>query len=286
MNSPTSNNNFFTKLYLKQPTVLAMDSSVFRRRLGAWLNDNLGGNDVYELSTYLEINAGIEIPANYNYRDVKKLFIENDIHQILDLITHVYNFFIKQDTSRSYHNTYKKSKWKDFVWKVLEEENLSYTVDSICVVHYKVDQEFEHNKQSTLAGLNNPKYKNIRSSFESAYEDLSKTPADTKDAVRSMFDSIESLVKQMVNKDQLNARIVRSDLKKLILEKYDGDMTAINSVAKVVESFADWVDGIHFYRHGQKYEEIVKPPLDFTVLIISTGSAYLRWLLEVNKENS
>jgi len=37
------------------------------------------------------------------------------------------------------------------------------------------------------------------------------------------------------------------------------------------------------YRHGQKVEKPSKPPMGLTILVLSSGAAYLRWLVEIDK---
>jgi hypothetical protein len=49
------------------------------------------------------------------------------------------------------------------------------------------------------------------------------------------------------------------------------------------DTFAElgsWVEAAHHYRHGQGEHEPVAPSEDTAVLILSTGSAYLRFLAQ------
>jgi hypothetical protein len=79
-------------------------------------------------------------------------------------------------------------KWKSFVVRVLREENVGYTVDHQCGVHYFVDEEFERNRASTLAVLGHPRYLSMRAAFDDAYRHMDSNPRDTKASVRSMFE--------------------------------------------------------------------------------------------------
>ena len=56
----------------------------------------------------------------------------------------------------------------------------------------------------------------------------------------------------------------------------------LNAVNKLVSSFADWVDGMHTYRHAQGVEDPSPPPLDVALLIMGEGSSFLRWLIELD----
>ncbi|MFH7202686.1 hypothetical protein ACHWGV_29035, partial [Klebsiella pneumoniae] len=50
-------------------------------------------------------------------------------------------------------------------------------------------------------------------------------------------------------------------------------------------SIVDWIKGAHFYRHGQGVTEPAPPPMDLSVAYVSTGAAYLRWLVENTSHN-
>jgi len=50
------------------------------------------------------------------------------------------------------------------------------------------------------------------------------------------------------------------------------------------DSFALWVNGIHLYRHGQDDAQPVRPPIDLAIYIMSSGSSFLRWLIELNEK--
>lgn len=46
----------------------------------------------------------------------------------------------------------------------------------------------------------------------------------------------------------------------------------------------EWVDGMHNYRHGQDVPDPVAPPMDLAVYIFSSGTSFLRWLVEIDKK--
>jgi hypothetical protein len=45
---------------------------------------------------------------------------------------------------------------------------------------------------------------------------------------------------------------------------------------KTMQGAADWVDGLHFYRHGQGTQEPIAPSPELAVHALSTGAALLR----------
>jgi len=50
--------------------------------------------------------------------------------------------------------------------------------------------------------------------------------------------------------------------------------------------FADWVDAVHNYRHGQGLPEPVAPPIDLTVYMLSSGASFLRWLVTIDGKST
>lgn len=129
----------------------------------------------------------------------------NELRDILDSITIISNYFEKFGNS--------SIKWNEFVSKVFRDENLGYRLDKKGGVHFYIDEEFERNRFSTLLMIDKQKYVAVHSAYEDAYRHFDSNPVDTKAAVRSLFESLEILVKQMVVTQNLNKRIVENDLK-------------------------------------------------------------------------
>jgi hypothetical protein len=207
---------------------------------------------------------------------LSKFFKKNELRDILDSITLTYQ------TVRDSGWKQSAEQWKSFVARNLKEENLGYRLDANGGVHYFVDEEFERNRYSTLSVLEESRYIAVRSAYEDAYRHLDNNPVDTKAAVRSIFESIEILVKQMVETKNLNKWIVENTLKEKCLSPYKNDKTAIRVASQMFDGFARWVDGLHNYRHGQGEEQPVAPTEGLTVYILSSGSAFLRWLIGIN----
>lgn len=258
----------FSHLYLDRSQPLT-DSIKFRKRLGYFVRTELS-HHLERIVPFLKLEMGLDIYRLGSTYDIEDFFIRIQTYEVLDAITLIY---VRLD---------QEYEWLKFVRRCLDEENLGYYVDNKCVVHLKVDEEFQRNRTSTLKCLENPKYSGIREAFEHAFNEMDSTPPHTKDAVRSIFECLEILVKQMIDTDLLNAKTVRGPLKAKIQKVYQGDPTALGSVGHLVEGFADWVTGIHPYRHGQNDEEPVVPPLEFAVYALSSGTAFLRWLVSID----
>jgi hypothetical protein len=55
---------------------------------------------------------------------------------------------------------------------------------------------------------------------------------------------------------------------------------------KLIESFCDWIDGCHNYRHEHSQEHVIEPPLEIVVEYVSSGASYLRWLIEIDAQTN
>ena len=171
--------------------------------------------------------------------------------------------------------------------RVFKEENLSYTVDENCVVHYFVDQCFDADRRSALAVIGGVKYQAVRAEFEEAYKSLDVVPPDTKEAVRRVFEALEIMYKLMTGeggRSRLSARDVKEKLGPLLLAACATSPTEQQSLPKFVEAFASWVDAVHWYRHGQGVQEPDPPSMTYAVTLISTGAAFLRLMAIVDAE--
>jgi len=225
----------------------------------------------------IQLEIGAEVPFVYSSYSVSEFFKNTELRDLLDSITVIY-----EAISSTGYGQITADDWKNFVARALSEENLGYQLDEKCGVHFFVDEEFERNRYSTLLALDNPRYRSIRTAYDMAYQYLDNHPMDTKGAVRSIFESIEILVKQMVDTQNLNKWVVENTLKEKCLSCYESDATAKTVMSKMFDGFAQWVDSIHNYRHGQTDTDPVAPPVNIAVYALSSGTAFLRWLIELS----
>lgn len=265
----------FSLLYLDRSKTLP-DSQRFRNRLAAFYWESLDENYRGDIVRAIQREIGADMPSIASSYSVSEFFKKGELRDLLDSITVIYK------TININHDNELAEKWKGFVGNAISEENLGYRLDKKCGVHFFVDEEFERNRFSALAVLEVPQYSGSRAAYDAAYKYLDADPIDTKGAVRSIFESVEILVKQMVNTKHLNKSIVENTLKTKCLTIFESDATARNVVSKMFDGFAQWVDSVHFYRHGQIGNEPVSPPENIAIYIISSGTAFLRWLVTLN----
>ncbi|SBO11731.1 hypothetical protein VME0621_03867 [Vibrio mediterranei] len=98
-----------------------------------------------------------------------------------------------------------------------------------------------------------------------------------------MFEAIEILTKQLVKTNNLNKYILENDLKDLAIQTLAPDDVQNKVISGMFDSVALWVNALHNYRHGQAEEDPVAPSEELAVYVLSSGSAFLRLLLEVWK---
>lgn len=307
----------FTDLYCERsdPTE---DSPVFRRRLGAYIQHTLHAEH-WELHQYLRREAGLAVdltPIQHGvYHQYEKLVLELPTISLLNCITHVWRFlwnkhkklvkpnpamerlsaeFLKQSSLSSsvrpippqgeWRSTQAEG-WREFVERVMREENIAYRIDDAGGIHPAVDIEFEHSKESLVRGLSDPRYAAVRAALEEAHRALGVEHRNTKSAVRAMFEALEILTKLMVpGATRLDDATVKRDLASIVRVAYSADQVARSSAGVMMEGLAKWVNSLHIYRHGQGTEEPTAPPLGFAIHVVSSGSAWLRLLLEIQSE--
>lgn len=288
----------YSRAYLERGAALH-DNQFFRNRLDGYLTKN-HFKEWSDIASYLKVEAGLIVEAGLVqphgvYYNFPKFFTETRVEYVLSAVTLIWRYLRnahpvqKKIPSRSgmspldYYIEYPHADaWLKFVQGALREENMAYTVDEKCGVHHYVDEEFQRNRHSALKALEAPRYAGARVAFEDAFRHFDLQPADTKSAVRSAFEAVE-IVARLILPDakNLNRWMVENRLKTLAVQAAKDEHEA-DAMNKIFDGVAQWVDGLHYYRHGQGVERAVAPTLTLTVYAISTAAAVLRWLVELD----
>jgi hypothetical protein len=271
----------FPHVYLERGAP-AEDSKFARARLGGYVQTELH-RDREALRNYLKREFG-QTPVLYGFED---FFANLQIHRLLHCITVIWRFLAYQVTeagrkSRTYPGG-AAADWRTFVARVFDDENLGYTIDDKGGVHYAVDEEYQRNRIALVSCLQSRRYAAVRHAFDLAYKYLDEEPRDTKAAVRSMFEALEILAKLRVNTSNLNKWVVEQKLKELARSAYPNCNTTLKVIDEIFDGMARWVHGLHNYRHGQGQEEPVAPPVGVAIYLVSSGAAFLRWLVEIDQ---
>jgi hypothetical protein len=268
----------FSHVYLERSALLK-DSERFRKRLGAFINENFRWEQEQSIARHLMSELGVNIPVRgMTLYDIPAFLNESQLPDVLDSITLIWIFLNRISPTIA-------PSWKNFVECVFKEENLGYKLDPECGVHYFVDEEFEKNRLSSLSCLTNPRYVAVAVAFEDSYSKLDLQPADTKGSVRSIFEALEILYNLIVHteeKTRLDSHGVIKNLKPMIQSLYNDDKTACIAAEHLLDGFCDWIEALQMYRHGQEVEEPIDLPIGLAIQIISSGASYIRWLVEVD----
>lgn len=223
----------------------------------------------------IKIELGPNLPSNlegssYNNIYAKQFFRDAEIDDVLDSITLI-------------HKIIPRPKWKEFVERAFREEGLDYTLDEECGVHPYVDAEFQHNKTSTLRCLQKEELKGVKHEFEQAFDKLNSSRKDTKGAIKAINEAVEKLAKNMdgINEKNLDEAIPKLD--NILNEVYKKDKVLLDASKAVKKSLKEWNISCHQYRHGKDADKINNPSDEYTILMLSQGASYIRWLLDVEQ---
>ncbi|WP_041926859.1 hypothetical protein [Methylocystis sp. SC2] len=251
----------FSRLYLEHgpPT---RDSARMRRRLvEVWPAVN-----EQQIASWITKRLGVEVPRDWHGEPVWSRYLSDaDLRDVLDAITIA--FLVSRDR-----------KFLIEVATIFREENVGYRVDEQGVVHFAVDVEFERAVQSTIRGLDDPRYGNVIASFKRIQPELNKDPPDGKQAIRASFDAVEALFKLMFSRaHRLGGGEAQTHLAPLVTDRSE-EGAERRAALKWVSSFKEWIEACHFYRHEQGQPEPHQPHIDLAIALISGGITYLRWL--------
>lgn len=173
--------------------------------------------------------------------------------------------------------------WKNFVEKAFREEGLDYTLDEECGVHPYVDAEFQQNKISTLRCLDKEELRGVKHEFEQAFDKLNSSRQDTKGAIKAINEAVEKLAKNMEGINEKNLDKAISKLDDILNEIYKNDKVLLDASRAVKRSLNEWNVSCQQYRHGKDADKINNPSEEYTILMLSLGASYIRWLLDVEQ---
>ena len=264
----------FSRLYLER-TAPAQDSIRFRIRLAGYFVENLASH-YWKLSRKIRTELGVQVRDRGQGPEIEDFFQTAEVRDVLDSISLVVKLLAQASDAS------KIEPWIKFVQRVFNEESLGYRIDQKGGVHYVVDDEFERNRVSAIASLASAKYAAVGKALESAFSALDARSVNTKTAIRDIFEALETLIKILTNSNKnLDEKLVKKELGDLLRKLPDyKEPSGASTISKFIESLGDWVNAAHPYRHGQKTERLVAPSLTAVVLFLSTGAAYIRWLVD------
>lgn len=269
----TINHPLFIYRYMDR-SVVRKDSPRFRNRVAAKFPKEAYMSK--EIGDELLVRTGIKPRAWANGAIMwDHFFTSAPLEEVLTVITVAIQYVA---------NTRSNSRWtgsfRSLVDTAMREEHLGLRIDEQGVVHFAVDQEFEETQLATLAGLDAPTLAAARDEYVKAYQYMDAHPQDTKGAVRSAFEAVEIVAKQLCPAHKnLHVGLCRGELKARCIAVSTGDVVEQRVLEGMFDSLAEWVTAMHTYRHGQT-DTVAPPSESFAVYALSTASAHLRLLAQ------
>ena len=267
----------YHELYEDRPEP-ARDRDVFRQRIRAYVEHQISYDKYRTIASALEVRFGVDIPWNGYHPMVPDFLTTMKLKYFLSALTVIWVALYDRHIPSPMRN------WRDFVAQVLEEESLAYTVDERCVIHPLVDSAFADTREYAVKGLGAARYSGAADLFEKSTEAFRAD--DNRQSVRLLFDSVETVFLLIVQPGNPHKKTLgRNDAKALkpLLPNLD-DAEAQEAKAHMIEGFNWWVAAAFVYRHGTGKTEPVAPPRDLAVMLVQQGTAYLRWLIEIDQQ--
>ena len=249
------------------------DSARMRTRIATLFIN--GGPTSHVTRQYVELKLGVSVPLITSGTPSWKKFLQScELRDFLDFITIVAARLLSQ-------GAYTAEVWLDGVAEIFREENVRYRLDRAGGVHFAIDGEYERNQASTIGALRSARYSAVRHHIELGQRALDHTPPQTREAIRHTYEAVETLFKLAYPQE---SRLGPGEIMKRLkaeIEKIEAGTERVVQL-KLAEAFKEWVVSAQSYRHGQAVEEPDNPSISTTVLSVSTGLAFARWLAEID----
>lgn len=252
------------------------DGKKWRIRLAIYVQEIL--SDDRTLSSILGRELGVVIQKSFTIvGDVYRFdsaIVTAEIYSLLDICTEIF----RRCDAWSELDAFE---WMQHFNKSCLEENVPYFMDEQGGVHPAVDSEFQHNLATTISGLDAPRYRAALTAFSGIQPALDRE--DTRQAIRQVFDTAENIVKMMTGAKGLDASAIQRQLTNKIRDNWD-EGAAKDAANQMVAGFVNWVNAAHSYRHIEGRPDAAAPPMDLTILMISVGASYIRWLIDQDQQ--
>jgi hypothetical protein len=263
----------FSALY-QRPAHCAPDSERARHRVGALFREAVFSNRTVQLAAFVSRELGLRVPdGGKRSSDWHQFVGECKTRDFLDTVTLVYRYLYWHVDGGT------ANRWRDAVRQIFADERLAYEIDEVGGVHPAVDQEFQSNNASVLAGLQSDRHRQVHDLFKSASNHLSADPPNYKQAWRVMFAALEALFGLMFPHVRLTEDEIDQRLRPIIERAYSGGAAEQDAALRMLGGFREWVEASRHYRHQPgNPADPAQPPADLAILAISHGAALLRWL--------
>ena len=271
---------FYSRNYLSSDNPFA-DSPRARHRLSAYFQDYFT-DDKGQVGKFIEQELGIQClqwGGGGRFINWESFLNTLPLKDFLDVITasiqHRPKKTIHQDRLKVVHDLLA------FTRRVFIEQNLAYKIDDKGGIHPSVDSSFSIAAFNLIRNLGDLGLEAAREHIVIAERKLLIADYDPRGAIRATFDAAENLMKVIFPREtQLNKAMVKNTLGPYLLDLAPTQGPERNALQKTINSFIDWIEAIHFYRHASGGTEPQQPSETFTLLIVSQGFSFVRWIAD------
>jgi hypothetical protein len=278
LSSDIRTGEIFTRYYAVAGAPLSSDSLRFRNRLSGLVSQFW--NDMQSPAAFVKLEVGIEFPNGYYQTGWDNFIKDGPLGDVLDVVTALFRLA----NTNSHFSPFRPSAWRASVQRIFDEERLSYQMDAMGGIRFRVDEAFEAERSSAIGVLSAPRYAATRAALDDGFAGFDQSPHDTRAAIRGIFDAAETLFKLMFpNVARLGASEVDRELARLLETQYSG--ASLKFARMQNKSFREWVNAAHTYRHAQGVEDPDPPALDLALAAVGAGTAFVRWLAMIDQRN-
>ena len=219
---------------------------------------------------------GVQPPLDVYQSYFEEWFAKASLSDILDTIT-LEAELIGQDR---YASARTLVAYIADVDAIFSETNLGYRCDARGGVRFYTDEEFERSRSSLIAGLGDTRFSAAKVLFEEAHAALSGAQPDTLTSVLRASAAVENVFKVITGEPRIGASELKRKLAPLLEGTYSG--RDLNSARRLMDSFAEWVNAGHQFRHAPGEAAGEPPPLSLALTLLSAAAGYLRWLVSLS----
>lgn len=261
----------YSRAYLK-PDAPLEDSERFRVRLSAVV-DRLRP-DTHQLAGAVRFKLGVEVDSTLYDYVFGRWIARCDRRDLLDFMTILIEMSPEDERSAVIAT----------LRTMLLEEYLAFEMTDDGSVKPKIDMAFAGNVEAAIALMGKPRYAGVRREFETGQTSLSPIPPNWTQATRHTFFALENLFKLMFPKQpRLGAKEAETVLKAALDRRYASATPSVQREAsRMLSAFKEWIEAGHFERHAQGTEDPHTIPEELGILMVSQGTSYLRWLIELD----
>jgi hypothetical protein len=255
-----------------------LDSKRFRLRIATAYEVMFPSHSRMPVADAIRLKLGVEVPFGYGGYLFSEFFAEAELRDVMDAATIIF------DVLHARYSADAAGAWRAFVERAFKSENLPYRMDAKGGVHRVLDPEPDRNRTTALRSLAASRYTMVAAALGSAFAELERTRADAGKAVNDCLTAARTLVKLLTGANgALDKALIEASITPLVDRAYQADAAIASASRHIVSSFGNWADAANAFEHGGSRKPPAIVPAELAALLVSSGAAYIRWLVELDQ---